>query len=549
MTSSDENGRETEVRLDDWLDQLEEARELGEPLAPEDLCDDPRLLAELRQRYEKLCRMDDLFGSVQQRDYVEFIEVPTRQGNRSQVIGRYKLLQRIGTGGMGSVWMAEQREPIKRQVALKLIKSGHAGRQVIARFQAERQALAMMDHQHIAKVFEAGTTESGLPYFAMELVQGIPITDFCNRKKLGIPQRLVLFMQVCQAIQHAHTKGIIHRDIKPSNVLVTQYDGKPVVKVIDFGIAKALQADLTDKTCFTEFGQVVGTLAYMSPEQTEMNTLSVDTRTDVFALGVMLYELLTGNTPISRETLETHALLAVLQMIRSLEAPRASDLLAASGPQSGIAQSCGAELPALISALRGDLDAILMKATANERDRRYTTPEALARDIQRFLDNEPIEARPPTVGYRFRKLTLRHGGKLTTAALTLLALMVGTVFSVWKAVEATRPVISPTNTGHWLSNAKLSLSELLKQPGNTRGSRNCWCTRATSASRLRPGRPAIFAVLPTFWTAITSLIARWTSGVSSGGTYASTEWPTTSPLLKRVTGCAWSIIWRMVSAW
>lgn len=250
----------------------------------------------------------------------------------STKIGPYKLLQQIGEGGMGVVYMAEQKEPVSRRVALKIIKPGMDSRQVIARFEAERQALAMMDHPNIAKVLDAGTTAEGAPYFVMELVQGIPLTKYCDQNKLSISERLGLFIPICQAVQHAHQKGIIHRDLKPSNVLVCLYDGRPVAKVIDFGLAKALQQQtkLTDKTMFTEFGQVVGTLQYMSPEQAEMNQLDVDTRTDIYSLGVMLYELLTGSTPIDQETLKQQAILQVLATIREKEPPRPSVRLGSS---------------------------------------------------------------------------------------------------------------------------------------------------------------------------------------------------------------------------
>jgi eukaryotic-like serine/threonine-protein kinase len=347
--------------------------------------------------------------------------------HKSRTIGPFQL--RIGIGGMGEVWMAEQEKPVRRKVALKLIKAGMDTKEVVARFEAERQALAMMDHQNIAKVLDAGTTEDGRPYFVMELVNGIPITQYCDQNKLDIDRRLGLFMPVCKAVQHAHQKGIIHRDLKPSNILVTLYDGQPVPKVIDFGLAKALQHQnkLTDKTLFTEFGQVVGTLQYMSPEQAEMNALDIDTRTDIYALGVLLYELLTGSTPIDNATIKNQAVFKVLESIRDLDPPRPSTRLSASGDAvTGISQQRQIEPRKLSQLLRGDLDWIVMKALEKDRTRRYETANGFAADVQRFLSGDAIEARPPSTSYRLKKFIRRNRAKVLLGSSTVIVLLIAT---------------------------------------------------------------------------------------------------------------------------
>lgn len=360
---------------------------------------------------------------------------------KSGLIGPYKILQPIGEGGMGSVFMAEQSKPVKRRVALKVIKADVPSKAVLARFEAERQALAMMDHQNIAKVLDAGVTEDGHPYFAMELVKGIPITAYCDQNKLSPSERLALFVQVCRAIQHAHQKGIIHRDIKPSNVLVTLYDGKPVAKVIDFGLAKALQSQLqlTEHTMFTQFGQVVGTLEYMSPEQAEMNTLDVDTRTDVYSLGVMLYELLTGSTPIGRERLKSQAFDRILQLIREEEAPRPSTRLSESGAAiKGISDQRRTDPKRLNLLLKGDLDWITVKALEKDRTRRYDGAAALADDVERFLQDEPIVARPPSWSYRAQKAVRKHKAAFATATLVVSLLVAGLAGTGAMWLRATR---------------------------------------------------------------------------------------------------------------
>jgi serine/threonine protein kinase/tetratricopeptide (TPR) repeat protein len=355
------------------------------------------------------------------------------------IIGPYKLLELIGEGGMGTVWMAEQRQPVQRKVALKIIKAGMDTRQVVARFEAERQALALMDHPHIAKVLDGGTTAASRPYFVMELVKGTPITRYCDEHRLTPRERLELFLPVCQAIQHAHTKGIIHRDVKPANVLVAPYDGRPVPKVIDFGVAKATGQRLTERTLFTGFGAVVGTLEYMSPEQAELNNQDIDTRSDIYALGVLLYELLTGTTPLGRERLRQAAFTEVLRAVREEEPPRPSTRLSESREAlPSIAAQRHMEPARLTKLVRGELDWIVMKALEKDRRRRYETASGLARDVEHYLADEPVQACPPTVGYRLRKVVRRNRGPVVAASLVLLALVAGIIGTTWGLVRANK---------------------------------------------------------------------------------------------------------------
>jgi serine/threonine protein kinase len=353
------------------------------------------------------------------------------------VIGSYKLLQQIGEGGMGVVYLAEQQEPVRRQVALKIVKAGMDSAQVIARFEQERQALALMDHPHIAKVFDAGTTAGGRPYFVMELVKGTPITKYCDEHRLAPPQRLELFVSVCQALQHAHQKGIIHRDIKPSNVLVAPYDGKPVAKVIDFGVAKAAGQRLTERTLFTEIGAVVGTLEYMSPEQAELNNQDIDTRSDIYSLGVLLYELLTGTTPLTKQRLKQVAFTEMLRLIREEEPPKPSTRLSESKDSlPSISAQRQMEPAKLTKVVRGELDWIVMRALEKDRNRRYETANGLARDLERYLADEPVEAGPPSAGYKLRKFARKNRRLLATAAAFAALLLVGVVTSAWQAAQA-----------------------------------------------------------------------------------------------------------------
>jgi eukaryotic-like serine/threonine-protein kinase len=366
-------------------------------------------------------------------------KTPIAEGPGSD-IGRYHLLQKIGEGGFGVVYMAEQREPVKRRVALKIIKLGMDTKQVVGRFEAERQALAMMDHPNIAKVFDAGATETGRPYFVMELVRGVPITQFCDENHLTNRDRLDLFIQVCGALQHAHQKGIIHRDIKPSNVLITMHDDRPVPKVIDFGIAKATQQELTDITIFTRFHEFIGTPAYMSPEQTQMSGLDIDTRSDIYSLGVLLYELLTGQTPFEARQLLEGGCDEMRRRIREEDPPKPSTRLKTLNEENRtqIAKRRQADPHRLDRLLRGDLDRIVMKALEKNRTRRYETAGALAQDVHRYLHNEPVTAAAPSVLYQFGKFARRHRTALTSVALFAFLLLAATVVSAYFGIQSIR---------------------------------------------------------------------------------------------------------------
>jgi serine/threonine protein kinase/tetratricopeptide (TPR) repeat protein len=387
----------------------------------------------LRADIETLLKAHDAAGSFLESppvsiggtlDYSPLTEGPGTK------IGRYKLLQLIGEGGFGVVYMAEQEEPIHRKVALKIIKLGMDTKQVIARFEAERQALAMMDHPDIARVFDAGATDTGRPYFVMELVKGIPITEYCDKNNLDMHQRLELFIDVCKAIQHAHQKGIIHRDIKPSNVMVTLHDGKPVPKIIDFGIAKATQHRLTEKTLFTEYRQFIGTPEYMSPEQAEMSGLDVDTRSDIYSLGVLLYELVTGTTPFEADKLRSAAYDEIRRIIREDEPSRPSTRLSTLGEAlMDIAKCRSAQPNELCKIVRGDLDWVVMKSLEKDRTRRYETVDGFALDIERHLKDEPVLAGPPRVIYRLRKFIRRHKTAVATCLLFATVIVAGLVVS------------------------------------------------------------------------------------------------------------------------
>ncbi len=446
---------------------------------------------ELRRRIVALLEEQAQLGSFLEHEQplAATLDAPHCE-RRGSVIGPYKLIEQIGEGGMAVVWMAQQTEPVKRLVALKLIKAGMASKQLIARFEAERQALALMDHPNIAKVFDGGTIGtseprpsgsgaeprpsgsekaelrpsgsgaeprpsgsgaeprpsgsgggwplpfgrgSDIPYFVMDLVKGVPITRYCDEHRLTVRERLELFLPVCQAVQHAHQKGIIHRDIKPSNVLVALYDGKPVPKVIDFGVAKAIGQPLTEQTLVTGFGAIVGTLEYMSPEQAEINQLDVDTRSDIYSLGVLLYELLTGTTPLEHRRVKESGLIEALRIIREEEVPTLSNRLSSTAELPAIAANRGTEPKKLTKLVRGELDWIVMRALEKDRNQRYETASALAADVQRYLNDEPVLAGPPSVAYRVRKFARRN----KRAALGLAALVVGATVSSWQAVRAT----------------------------------------------------------------------------------------------------------------
>ncbi len=398
---------------DDRKDYLDDACE-GDPQA--------------RQRVETLLRAHFDAGKFlegQPPEETLIVNQPPTERPGTQ-IGSYKLLQKIGEGGFGVVYMADQTEPVRRKVALKVIKPGMDSKGVVARFEAERQALALMTHPNIAQVFDGGTTDSGRPYFVMELVRGVPLTDYCDENKLPVKVRLELFATVCRAIQHAHQKGVIHRDIKPSNVMVTLHDGEPVPKVIDFGISKAISQRLTEKTLFTAYGQMIGTPAYMSPEQAEMSGIDTDTRSDIYSLGVLLYELLTDTTPFDQETLQNAGFDELRRIIREVEPPRPSARVSTlnAGLLSTISDRRHIDPRKLSHSYRGELDWIVMKALEKDRNRRYESASAFVTDVERYLNNEPVQACPPSTGYRLRKFARRNKGGLAVGALVLFFVVV-----------------------------------------------------------------------------------------------------------------------------
>lgn len=400
----------------------------------------------LRQRVEELLKASEESCPCLERladvppaiGTVRLSFVPSEKpGDR---IGRYKLLQQIGEGGCGVVYMAEQQEPVRRQVALKVIKLGMDTRSLIARFEAERQALALMDHANIAKVLDAGATERGRPFFVMELVRGTRITDYSDENQLSTNERLGLFVQVCQAIQHAHQKGIIHRDIKPSNILVTRHDGAPTPKVIDFGIAKATQQPLTDKTVFTAVDQFMGTPSYMSPEQANMNGAGIDMRSDIYSLGVLLYELLTGTTPFDPGSLRQRSLEEIRRIIREEEPARPSTRLSTmkAADLHEVAKRRRTEILKLPGVIRGDLDWIVMKCLDKNRDRRYETASNLASDVQRHLRHELVLARPPRLLYRLQKWVRRNKTVLMVIVAVFFGVMMGLLLALWLAYRVSR---------------------------------------------------------------------------------------------------------------
>src|SRR5262249_5764018 len=393
----------------------------------------------LRRRVERLLRAVSEAGS--------FLETPAQDPSPTvdqppvespgTVIGPYQLIEQVGEGGFGVVFLAEQTQPVRRKVALKVLKPGMDSRQVVARFEAERQALALMDHPHIAQIHDGGTTPDGRPFFVMELVRGIPITDYCDQCSLTTRERLDLFLSVCHAVQHAHQKGVIHRDIKPSNVLVAMQDGRPMVKVIDFGVAKAINQRLSEHTLQTGFHQMIGTPLYMSPEQAEMSPLDVDTRADIYGLGGLLYELLTGTTPFEKERLSEASYDESRRIIREEEPPRPSARLSTLQDNlTAVAAQRRTEPRHLLRTVKGELDWMVMKALEKDRNRRYESASAFAADVLRYLADEPVLACPPSAGYRLRTFARRNKGVLTATTLIAIALVVGTVGSAWQASHA-----------------------------------------------------------------------------------------------------------------
>jgi serine/threonine protein kinase/tetratricopeptide (TPR) repeat protein len=396
---------------------------------------------ELRAEVDRLLRARSELGSFHEAVRPALFataDEPVRE-RPGTAVGPYKLLEQIGEGGFGVVFMAEQQEPIRRKVALKVLKPGMDSKQVIARFEGERQAVAIMDHPNIARVLDAGQTAAGRPYFVMELVKGVPVTVYCDEGRLTPRERLRLFVDVCRAVQHAHQKGVIHRDIKPSNVLVTLQDGAPLVKVIDFGIAKALGRQLTDRTLFTGFAQMIGTPLYMSPEQAALSNVDVDTRSDVYSLGVLLYELLTGTPPFDRERLQQVGYDEMRRIIREEEPPRPSTRITTLGQAATTVSTQRKSDPRRLSQLfRGELDWVVMKALEKDRNRRYESASALAADVQHYLADEPVQACPPSAGYRLGKFVRRHRGRVTAAAAMVALVLAGSAVSTWQAVRATR---------------------------------------------------------------------------------------------------------------
>lgn len=451
--------------------------------------------AGLRQRIDDLLNAHfTLASSVQNADPANPTRASAEPDTRAAledhsgtlIAGRYKLSHLLGEGGMGRVYLAEQKEPIVRQVAVKLIKPGMDSAAVLARFEAERQALALMDHPNIAKVLDAGSTADHRPFFVMELVKGIPITRYCDQYHLNPQQRLELFLSVCHAVQHAHQKGIIHRDLKPSNVLIALYDGKPVPKVIDFGVAKAITLRLTERTLFTEVGQMVGTVEYMAPEQAELNNLDIDTRADIYSLGVILYELLAGSTPFTSKQLRGAAFAEMLRIIREVDPPKPSTKVSTAEELPTIAANRHFEPRRLTRLISGDLDWIVMKALEKDRSRRYESASSLALDIQHFLAEEPVQAGPPSALYRFRKFVRRHQGASVAAALLALAVILGLV---------------GTSMGYYQANEQRKVAEEQRdqaRKANEAAEKNAAATRSVIAEFLVKIGDDKFSAIPQF---------------------------------------------------
>ena len=416
------------------------ARRIADPEARSDYLD--QICAgdqSLRERVEALLAVhEQKDGVLESGETLEpTVDATVLTERPGTIIGRYRLMEQIGEGGMGTVFVAQQERPIRRKVALKVIKAGMDTKEVVARFEAERQALALMDHPNIAKVLDAGSTESGRPFFAMELVRGIPITDYCDEHKLTVRDRLRLFLGVCGAVQHAHQKGVIHRDLKPSNVLVTLGDGKPVSKVIDFGIAKATNQRLTELTIYTRFEQIIGTPMYMSPETVQMSSLDVDTRSDIYSLGVLLYELLTGATPFDKRLFEQAALNEIRRIVREEEPPKPSTKVSALGETSTtIAAQRATDPHNLTRSIKGELDWIVMKSLDKDRTRRYDTVAAFAQDIRNHMDDHAVTASPPSLAYRLHKFTRRNRLVLAATVAVMFSLLLGLAGALWKAHEA-----------------------------------------------------------------------------------------------------------------
>lgn len=446
MNRDEDNPRLSDrLKIEDWLDRFEQAFANNPQLDVQAFLQqvEPKFQSHIEKEIEKIVLKTSeiseadaagtrVFDDSQSISEVEF----DNYGTIGQSIGPYKLLQKIGEGGMGTVFMAQQDEPVQRQVALKIIKLGLETKEVIARFEAERQALSLMDHPNIARVLDVGTTETGRPFFVMELVRGLPITRYCDERKLSLQQRLKLFRSICSGVHHAHQRGIIHRDLKPSNILIAEYDHEVVPKIIDFGLAKAMNRRLTDKTMFTQLGQVVGTFAYMSPEQSKMNQLDVDTRTDIYSLGVILYELITGTTPFERKRLRSEAIDQVLKIIREEDPPAPSLRLSTVDSMPEVAACRQIKPDRFRGTVRGELDWIVMKALDKERARRYDSASNFGLDVERYLNGDPVDAAPPSYTYRIRKFVRRNKAAVITSTLVLLALIIGFIGTAIGLVQA-----------------------------------------------------------------------------------------------------------------